>query len=140
MTWVYSKAHALDGAPSIKRFISTKVNPLKQTLPELPSYSAQGLTACSLHPGALVTTDIGRGSLAMRIIMQLISPFTKTPNQGASTSVYCAIEADASLVAGKYYSHCQPARMSAEAADEKVAAKLWQLSEDWVASLAKISI
>lgn len=103
-------------------------------------YSAQGLTACSLHPGALVTTDIGRGSLAMRIIMQLISPFTKTPNQGASTSVYCAIEANASLVAGQYYSHCQPARMSAEAADEKVAAKLWQLSEDWVAGLAKISI
>ena len=95
-------------------------------------YSDQGLTACSLHPGALVTTEIGRGSLLMRGLMVLISPFTKNVDQGAATTVYCATEEDAGLIAGRYYSHCQPAVMSDEAANPATAAKLWEISEAWV--------
>ncbi len=94
-------------------------------------YGTQGLTACSLHPGTLITTDIGRQAVWMRVLMVLISPFTKSPNQGAATSVYCATEADPNKVAGLYFQDCQPARMSREAQDEEVARKLWEISENW---------
>jgi len=94
-------------------------------------YGKQGLSACSLHPGTLVTTEIGRGSAFMRIMMKLISPLTKNANQGAATTVYCAVESNPRKIAGLYFSHCQPAAMSTEAADETVAQKLWALSEEW---------
>ncbi|MFT5442094.1 MAG: WW domain-containing oxidoreductase [Myxococcota bacterium] len=94
-------------------------------------YGDQGLTACSLHPGNLVTTEIGRGSLLTRFAMLLASPFTKTPSQGAATSVVCALHPDTEVLAGKYLSHCQQVRMSREAEDPAVAKRLWELSEGW---------
>lgn len=93
-------------------------------------YGEQGLSACSLHPGTLITTDIGRGSLFMSIMMKLVSPFTKSPSQGAATTICCAVQ-DADRVAGKYFSDCQPHDMSEEARNPDVAARLWLLSEDW---------
>ena len=97
-------------------------------------YASQGLTACSLHPGALITTDIGRNSTIMSVIMKLISPFTKNPNQGASTTICCALE-DADRVAGQYFSHCQPSKMTKEAADPATGKKLWEVSERWARTI-----
>lgn len=97
-------------------------------------FGDQGLSACSLHPGTLITTDIGRGSRFMSFMMKLVSPLTKSPSQGASTTICCALQ-DADRVAGKYFSDCQPHDMSAEANNTDVAAKLWQLSEDWAAKV-----
>ena len=94
-------------------------------------YADQGLTACSLHPGNLVTTEIGRDSLLARLAMKLVSPFTKSAAQGAATSVLCAVHPDAAAVAGGYFSHCQPARMSREAANPEVARRLWEITETW---------
>lgn len=96
-------------------------------------YGAQGLTACSVHPGALVTTDFGRESLLFRIAFRLASPFTKNPNQGAATTVYCALHEPVSEIAGGYFCHCRRAKQSAEAGNPQVAARLWSLSEQWVA-------
>ncbi len=97
-------------------------------------YGEQGLTACSLHPGALVTTDFGRESRLFRLAFWLASPFTKSPNQGAATTVFCALHEPASDLAGGYFSHCQRAQQTDEAQDPQVAGRLWNLSEEWVAS------
>lgn len=94
-------------------------------------YGSEGLTACSLHPGAMVTTEIGRDSLLVRFAMALVSPFTKTPEQGAATSVVCAVHPDPTAIAGQYLSHCQIARMSREAENADVAKRLWELTESW---------
>lgn len=95
-------------------------------------YADQGLTACYLHPGTMVTTEIGRDSAVVRLAMWLASPFTKTANQGAATSVYCATREDRSEIAGNYFSHCRRAKPSAETANREAAARLWELSERWV--------
>jgi NAD(P)-dependent dehydrogenase (short-subunit alcohol dehydrogenase family) len=94
-------------------------------------YGDQGLTACSLHPGNLVTTEIGRDSLLARWAMKLVSPFTKSPAQGAATSVVCAVHPDTTALAGRYFSHCQSVRMSREAENPEVAKRLWELTETW---------
>jgi len=95
-------------------------------------YGAEGLTACSLHPGTLVSTEIGRDSALARVVMRLVSPFTKSPSQGAATSVFCAVHPDRAALGGRYFSHCQPKPSSPEANDPAVASRLWQLSEKWV--------
>ena len=92
----------------------------------------RGLTACSLHPGTLVTTRIGRDAWWVRLVMLLVSPFTKNAAQGAATSVYCATHPDGEEIGGRYFDHCRPKRGSRESNDAAVAARLWTLSEGWV--------
>ena len=95
-------------------------------------YGALGLTACSVHPGSGVSTDFGRESGFMKAALKLISPFTKSANQGAATSVLCAVHEPAEDLAAGYFSHCQAAKCTAEARNVDVAKKLWKCSEEWV--------
>jgi WW domain-containing oxidoreductase len=95
-------------------------------------FAGQGLTACYVHPGTMVTTEIGRDSAIVRFAMWLVSPFTKTASQGAATSVFCATWDDRRELGGNYFSHCARAKPSAETANVEVAGRLWELSERWV--------
>ncbi|PCJ45005.1 MAG: short-chain dehydrogenase [Moraxellaceae bacterium] len=92
-------------------------------------FGEKGLNACSLHPGALITTDLFRNSAFGSVIMKVISPFTKNTNQGASTTVYCAAYASEEEIAGNYFSHCKIAKATDEANNPEVAKKLWEFSE-----------
>jgi WW domain-containing oxidoreductase len=96
-------------------------------------YGDRNLTACALHPGTLVTTDIGRYSKIAGALIRLVSPFTKTPLQGAATSVYAAVHEPATDLAGQYLKDCRIARCSAEAGDPAVARRLWTASDEWIA-------
>lgn len=101
-------------------------------------FSNQGLTACSLHPGALITTSFGRDSGFLSLFFKLVSPLTKNPNQGAATTVYCATHENTAELAGKYFSHCKLSRSTKEANNPETARKLWEVSEEWMKGL-KIS-
>lgn len=96
-------------------------------------YKAQGLTASAVHPGNMVSTDFGRESALTRFAFKLFSPFTKNANQGAATTLVCALHQPASDIAGGYFSHCRPEKSTDEAKNLEVANKLWDLSEQWVA-------
>lgn len=95
-------------------------------------FGDKGLTACSVHPGNMVTTDFGRESGFMKFAFKLMSPLTKSANQGAATSVLCAVHEPAEDVAKGFFSHCQPAKCTPEAQNADVARALWQRSEEWV--------
>jgi WW domain-containing oxidoreductase len=92
-------------------------------------YGKRGLSACSLHPGALITTDIGRYSGVLGLLVKLVSPFTKNPDQGAATTVYCAARATPEEIRGSYFSHCRKVGSSKEANNAETAGRLWALSE-----------
>jgi WW domain-containing oxidoreductase len=96
-------------------------------------YGSRGLVACALHPGTLVTTDIGRNSKIFGVLMKLVSPFTKNPAQGAATSVYATVHEPSSDLAGQYLQNCQIAPSSSEANDPEVAQRLWTATEQWLA-------
>jgi NAD(P)-dependent dehydrogenase (short-subunit alcohol dehydrogenase family) len=95
-------------------------------------YADQGLMACYLHPGTMVTTDIGSNSAVIRMVVLLVSPFTKTANQGAATSVYCATWQERAELGGNYISHCARGKPSAETGNLEAASRLWELSEQWL--------
>ena len=99
-------------------------------------YQDQGLTACSLHPGALITTSFGRDSGFLSLLFKVVSPLTKNPNQGAATTVYCTSHANTAELAGKYFSHCKPSRSTKEANNPETAKKLWEMSEAWMKGLS----
>jgi WW domain-containing oxidoreductase len=94
-------------------------------------YEDTGLNAYGLHPGNLVPTAIGRHSLLARTVIQLVRPFTKSLSQGAATIVLCAAHPEVEGLGGRYFADCQLRRPSREAERPEVAARLWELSEEW---------
>jgi WW domain-containing oxidoreductase len=91
-------------------------------------FGAEGIEACSLHPGALIGTDISRDSLMGRVMIALWRPFAKSVPQGAATTIHCAVTPH--IDGGGYYADCAPKRATDEARSPEVAAKLWARSEE----------
>ena len=83
----------------------------------------------ALHPG-VVDTQVWRE------VPKFLQPIMKwrgmlTPEQGAQTSLYCALEAPATET-GLYYDKCKIKTPSAYAQDPVAAQRLWDSSLQWV--------
>lgn len=83
----------------------------------------------SLHPGA-VSTRLGanNGGIA-RVLIPLLGLFFKSPEQGAATSIRLCCDARLSEPNGTYFANERPARLTSEALDEDIAARLFRESE-----------
>jgi WW domain-containing oxidoreductase len=103
-------------------------------------YGDRGLVACALHPGTLITTDIGRHSAVVGLLMKLVSPFTKTPEQGAATTVWAVVHEPAAELAGQYLKECRVDRSSEQSNDPAVAERVWVLSEGWVGQAGQLPV
>ncbi|KAJ3613739.1 hypothetical protein NHX12_019985 [Muraenolepis orangiensis] len=85
------------------------------------------VTVNSLHPGT-VTTDLTRHSTLVTILFTINSLFFKTPQQGAQTSVYCAVAEELHAVSGKHFSDCSLAFVALQGRSEETARRLWDTS------------
>jgi len=92
----------------------------------------------SLHPGVVRTEGIRyiQENIFFKVGFYLGSPifyyFTKSANQGAQTTLYCALEDHDALVGGGYYKECKVAGISPEALKEDAGEKLWDLSNKFL--------
>lgn len=94
-----------------------------------------GIRALSLHPGTLITTDIGRGSILTRIGLKLISPFTPSIPQGAATTVWAAVHPDMKGEGGVYLRDVAIHRANRLGRDPEAAKQLWAHTETLLATL-----
>ena len=60
-----------------------------------------------------------------------VSFLFQTPQQGAQTTIYCAVSEELEGVTGKYFSDCKVANESQKAKDDGLAKKLWEISEKY---------
>ncbi len=88
-------------------------------------YGAQGLHACSLHPG-VVASDVWRevpqpfrALLKLRMISN---------EQGAKTSLYCATSPATLTQNGLYYDDCREKQPSLAAQNAELSRELWEKS------------
>jgi len=102
-------------------------------------YKDVGITANSLHPGA-VRTELKR-HLYKNWMFWVISPLfklitlvaAKSPWEGAQTTLYCALSEECGKEGGYYYSDCKrQAGAHKQMGDAVVAKKLWEVSEQLV--------
>lgn len=98
-----------------------------------------GVTTYCLHPGA-IHTELQRHWVPSWAIFRipavgLYTFFTRTPFQGAQTSIFCAVDESLEKETGKYYDDCAEKTPADPAYDEAMAKKLWELSERLTASL-----
>lgn len=88
-----------------------------------------GVTTYSLHPG-VVATEVWREVPAP--FNRLIKLFMISEEEGAATTLHCALSAQAGQQTGLYYDKCKVKQPTAAARDVALAQKLWAESERWV--------
>ena len=86
------------------------------------------VTVNVLHPG-VVTTELQRHMFFSSNLFYPIRWYLfKTAEQGAQTSIYCAVSEEMEGVSGKYLQDCAIVEESKGAQDDDEAKKLWDLS------------
>ncbi|XP_055504818.1 WW domain-containing oxidoreductase isoform X1 [Leucoraja erinacea] len=91
--------------------------------------SPHGVTSNTLHPGNMMYSSLHRSWWLYTLLFALARPFTKSMQQGAATSIYCAVAPELEGLGGMYFNNCCRCLPSQSAQDEALASALWELSE-----------
>ncbi|XP_053560363.1 retinol dehydrogenase 12 [Bombina bombina] len=91
-----------------------------------------GVTVTSLNPGIVMTDAMRNYNVIMRFAFKIIGFFFfKTAEEGAASTIYCAISEEAEGITGKYIdSDCTVVLPSEKTRDLAVAKKLWEACEE----------
>ncbi|KHJ75195.1 hypothetical protein OESDEN_25189 [Oesophagostomum dentatum] len=93
-----------------------------------------GISVYILHPGTMIGTDISRSYGLLGKFWNLVSkPFTKSLEQGAATSVYCAASPEVLGRSGKYWESCWDDEKNLDtglARDEELQDALWEKTDE----------
>ncbi|RTL41926.1 MAG: SDR family oxidoreductase [Rhodocyclaceae bacterium] len=93
-----------------------------------------GISTYALHPG-VVDTEVWRAvPRPLRPLLKLRGLLT--PEEGALTTLHCAVYAPASE-SGLYYAQSAVTTPADRARDFRLAAELWRRSEEWVADIGR---
>jgi NAD(P)-dependent dehydrogenase (short-subunit alcohol dehydrogenase family) len=95
-----------------------------------------GVTANAAHPG-WVRSSFGMDGDTSGIVasgMRFLRPFQISPRRGARTSIYLATSPEVADRTGLYWVRSKPGRMSQHARDDAAAVRLWDESEQLLAS------
>ena len=73
-------------------------------------------------------------NLLQKVIINLLRPFFfKTVEQGAQTTIYCAVSEEMEGVTGQYLADCHVKTVTnPQANDDEAADKLWEMSKEMV--------
>lgn len=87
-----------------------------------------GITCNALHPGVVATNIANHGTSFFTVFFKLFSPFFKSPESGAATSVYLATSPEVATVTGKYFADSKEKGSSTISHDVAAAKRLWDIS------------
>lgn len=87
-----------------------------------------GVTAIAVHPGMVATRIWNQNRNIGSLIARLYKPFMLTPKSGAEPILRLAAQANAGAIQGRYFDRSQEAQPSADASDEELGRRLWELS------------
>ncbi len=87
------------------------------------------VTANSLHPGVVNTHFLRNTSGILGRLMKLFFSFQLSPEQGAATTLFLALDKSVEGKSGGYYSDCKRVEPSSQGGDDALAASLWEYTE-----------
>jgi retinol dehydrogenase-12 len=91
--------------------------------------AGSGVNTYALHPG-VVASDIWRR--VPQPARRLLTRRMLSPEDGARTTLHCALAPDLAGETGRYYDRCRPRAPSPAGQDAALAAELWRRSQAWV--------
>ncbi|CAJ1074887.1 dehydrogenase/reductase SDR family member 13-like [Xyrichtys novacula] len=88
------------------------------------------VTCYSVHPG-VVRTELSRHvSLWQKVFIEPVARLLfLDPEAGAQTTLHCCLQEGIEPLSGQYFFCCEPQNVCANAKDDEVARKLWEVSE-----------
>ena len=88
-----------------------------------------GISSYAVHPGN-VATDLMRHKQILSFIYPLLARiYLKTPEEGAQTSIHCAVQEGLESLSGEYFADCARLESHKWSYDVDKAKKLWAISE-----------
>lgn len=95
-----------------------------------------GVSVYSYEPG-MTLTEFGSEYTGFKGFMSRVwRPFMVSPAQAAETAIYLATAPEVANMSGSHFVHGKPAQSSPLSLDQELAARLWQVSESLVKSVA----
>ncbi|MCL4249929.1 MAG: SDR family oxidoreductase [Anaerolineae bacterium] len=92
--------------------------------------SGSGVTANTLHPGAVATGfGMNNRGLINQVMFRAFHMLSMSDEQGAQTSIYLASSPEVTNVSGSYFTRSTPVASSPLSYDETLQRRLWALSE-----------
>jgi retinol dehydrogenase 12 len=88
------------------------------------------IAANCFHPGVIRTGFGKNDGLLARISLTVAGPFLRSPESGAGSLVWLALDPTAGELRGQYVEKRRPVQPSAQAQDDRLAAELWVRSEE----------
>ncbi len=117
---------------SLRAYANTKLYNIWFTRELARRLEGTGVTANSLHPGA-VTTGLWSNYTGVRaILVRVARAFMRSQEKGAETQVFLASSPSVARVSGKYFADCKESEPSALARDDAAARRLWDITEGLV--------
>jgi len=122
----------------VRRYANSKLANVLFTRHLAERVKETGVTVYSLHPGAVLTKLLFNSSIASMTPIFLaqqppLSFLLRTPEEGAQTSICCAVSKEFSQHSGFYYSDCQPQELATpDAKNLTLAEEFWQWTENIV--------
>jgi NAD(P)-dependent dehydrogenase (short-subunit alcohol dehydrogenase family) len=89
-----------------------------------------GVNVYALHPGVVASDAWRQIPWPVRSLMKL---FMISTEKGAETTIWCATSDEVKDQTGLYYDTKRQKKPSRDAEDRKLAARLWEISAEWVA-------
>ena len=96
---------------------------------------ADGISACSVMPGGIHTGLQGDVDMWTMFKWKIVTPFFfKSIEQGAATTLQCALKEDLSGAnGGAYYNNCAKTDVAGKNSTPEGCKKLWELTEALIA-------
>ena len=91
--------------------------------------SGTGVTANCLHPGFVGSNFARNNGAIAAVVMTLLRPFARSPEQGADTAVYLCSAPEVADVSGEYFVDRRPRAPKDFACNDEDARRLWEVSE-----------
>lgn len=118
------------------RYGQSKLANILFTLEAARRLADTGVTANCFHPG-FVATGFGRNNPGFpNVVLGLLRPFIRRPEQGADTLVWLAASPEAGRFSGQYFVDRRPTAPSPQGRDAAAALRLWEESAAAVAAVA----
>ncbi|KAK9886447.1 hypothetical protein WA026_016730 [Henosepilachna vigintioctopunctata] len=92
----------------------------------------RGVSVFSIHPGNLVYSELSRNWWLYRLLFYIVRPFTKSLQQAAATSIFCAVAPELNGITGCYFNNCYQCEESKTAQRDDLALALWEISAEMV--------
>jgi len=98
-----------------------------------------GITVNCAHPGPVRTEFTQKASGFLLRMSKILRPIMKTPEMGARTPIYLAIDPAVATVTGGYFVNCKQRKSAGITYDRMIAEKLWEMSERLTSSYTSLA-